>query len=80
MATTKQNLDRLVNRVNALLGISKDATIRHYKIEWAYGGCRLVQVVDTSSSILPLTEYLSKKELHLFMNGLITGLTLPTHF
>ena len=79
MARVKpSDLERQVNRINSLMGIGTNPTTNYYKVEYAYGKQRLVQVlVDLGNSVLPLSEYLTKKELHLFMTGIITGLTLP---
>ncbi|AII27140.1 hypothetical protein [Vibrio cholerae] len=67
-----------VNRINSLLGKGVNAVGR-YELEANQQGYRVVQVMCESFSIMPISDYLTRKELNLFLTGLITGLTLPTN-
>ncbi|WLJ70811.1 hypothetical protein [Vibrio phage MJW] len=67
-----------VNRINSLLGKGINAVGR-YELENVFNSYRLVQIVGKDTPVLPISDYLTRKELNLFLTGLITGLTLPTN-
>lgn len=85
MRITEKMLQLLVNQINKTAGTpltycdktsaTFKSNINHYHLDMAYGGYKLVQVVNEGGGIHCITQgYISKKELFYQMQAFLSGL------
>ena len=82
MRVTKEQLENQVLMLNELTGQPKErysrnengeykSNIGNYNIDWAYGGCKLEQIVTEGGGVREITNYrLTKRELYYVLHGM----------
>ena len=84
---TKKHLEWKVDRINEATGNNlaaytrgEDGKIRgnigNYHLDWAYGGVKLVQMMNENGGIRVISPhgYGTKRELNVFLTGMLAGL------
>lgn len=77
---TQKDLEYLVEYLNKAKGFVKPSydTVGSYRLDYAYGGVKLVLVVNEYGSIRAVSTdgYGTKRQLYTFMQGMQEGVSL----
>ena len=91
MSNTVKELEQRVALINAYLGQKKNpwnfdsitkkstANVGTYYIDKAYGGYRLEKITNKGGGCMDVSLRSTKKELNLYLKGMVEGLRAGTH-
>lgn len=61
---TEQDLERQVNVLNSYFGIQDSNAVGRFQIEYAYGDCRLVRIVNEGDGARDISKRGTKREIY----------------
>ena len=62
--TTEQDLERQVEVLNGYFGIRDSNAVGRFQIEYAYGDCRLVRIVNEGDGARDISKRGTKREIY----------------